>query len=385
MHRGAVAEIDLDAVIHNLGIVRKITSDRRVIAVVKADAYGHGSVEVSRRLEKAGVSYLAVALSSEAVKLREAGVRSPIIVLFDRQDIPSFFEYDLIPVISDLGFARRLSEEAGRRRRSLQVHIKVDTGMGRLGFGPENLSKAVTAISRTGSLVLSGLMSHFSDSDISDKSFAGIQVRTFLEAREIILKGRKGSEPLLCHMANSAATLSLRSAHFDAVRPGIMLYGCSPLTHPLKWKGGSPGILKPAMKITTEILTVKKFRKGSPVSYGRTFVTRRDSLIALLPVGYADGFSRAFSNNADVLIRGKRAPVVGRVCMDLTMVDVSGISPVREGDEVVLMGRQGDEEITAQEMAARAATIPYEILTSLGTRSRRIYTATARKRIVKRP
>jgi alanine racemase len=380
VRRGAVAEIDLDAVTCNLGVVRRLTRNRPVIAVVKADAYGHGAIQVSRRLGEEGVSHLAVAFVEEGIKLREAGISTPIIVLFDRQDAALFFEYNLIPVLHDLRFAERLSKEGRRRGRVLGVHVKIDTGMGRLGFNCRDISRQINSVSKLGFVAVRGMMSHFSDSDVADKSFAQVQMDKFFEVKEKLLKAMKRPGDLLCHMANSAATMTLKEAHLDAVRPGIMLYGQSPL-------GGSGGgkrkaafDLMPAMKVKTEVLAMRRLQKGTPVSYGRTFTTKRESLIAVLPVGYADGFSRAFSNNADVLIRGVRAPVVGRVCMDLTMVDVTDIEGVKEGDEVVLFGRQGRGEITARELADRAATIPYEILTSIGVRSRRFYISSGKPR-----
>ncbi len=382
VYRGAVAEIDLNAVSHNFRTVKRLTGNRPVIAVVKADAYGHGAVEAAKRLADEGVLFLAVAFTGEAIKLREAGVRTPILVLFDKNDLPDFFEYHLTPVLHDLPTAKMFSREAGKRNRSLDVHVKIDTGMGRLGFHSSEIMKELTAIRKMPNLRITGLMSHFSDSDISDTSYAEKQLRSFHAVREVLIKKSGGS--LLCHMANSAATLSLKDAHLDAVRPGLILYGHSPFQHnppiPLPkafgikgGKGGFGAFLKPAMKVKTEILSLRRLRKGTPVSYGRTFITERNSVIAVLPVGYADGYSRALTNSMDVLVKGKRAPVVGRVCMDLIMVDVTGIQGMKEKDEVVLLGRQGREEITASEMGAKAGTISYEILTSLGSRSRRIY------------
>lgn len=376
MHRGAIAEIDLDAVTHNLGIVKKITENRPVIAVVKADAYGHGAIEVSRRLVNEGVSALAVAFTDEAIKLREAGIDSPIVVLFDKCDSADILKFNLIPVIHDLHSAKRLSEEARKRGNTLNVHVKVDTGMGRIGFNGAGVLRDIVAVSKMDYLNIAGLMSHFSDSDIADKSYARLQIERFNAVRDILRKVVKS--PPLCHIANSAATLSFRDAHFDAVRPGLILYGYSPMQksetiEAFRLPNFRASELKPAMRIKTQILSLRKLQKGTPVSYGRTFITRRKSLIAVLPVGYADGFSRAFSNNADVLVKGKRAPVVGRVCMDLTMIDVTDIERMKEGDEVVLIGRQGRGEITATEIAIKAGTIPYEILTAIGNRSRRIY------------
>jgi alanine racemase len=218
-------------------------------------------------------------------------------------------------------------------------------------------------------------MSHFSDADMAERSYAEEQLRKFAGLREKALSifGRE----VPCHIANSAAVLSFSEAYLDAVRPGLALYGYSPFsegTQPSAVGKGSPVLdLRPAMTVGTRILSVRKLHKGTPVSYGRTFVTERESLVAVLPVGYADGYGRILSNNAEVLVGGRRAPVIGRVCMDLMMVDVTDVEGVAEGDEAVLIGKQGGEEITVHEIARRAGTISYEVLTTLGSRSKRVY------------
>lgn len=369
-----MAEIDLDAISHNLGRARELAAGRSVIAVVKAEAYGHGSTEVSKRLAKDGVYSLAVAFMNEAVQLRRDGIDTRIMVLFDKHNISDFFEYNLIPVVHDLQFASRLSAEAKKRGHKIDVHIKLDTGMGRAGFNTENVLEDILAIAGMDNLKVAGLMSHFSEADMADRSCAYEQLSRFNEVKEILPeKLKKG---LICHIANSAATLALSEACMDAVRPGIMLYGCSPF----EGQGGEQAAsghvttgLKPVMRVKTQILSLRKLKKGKPVSYGGAFITVRDSLMAVISVGYADGYMRSLSNNAEVIVRGKRAPVAGRVCMDLTIADVTGIEDVAEGDEVVLLGSQGDEEITAWELARHAGTIPYEVLISLGSRSVREY------------
>jgi alanine racemase len=363
VNRGAVAEIDLLALRHNLGVVGGFIDQRPVIAVVKADAYGHGAVEISKRLLSEGVSTLAVAFTGEAKVLRQEGIGARILVLFDRTDIPDYFEYGLTPVIQDMKTADELSMEAQKRGVKIPVHLKVDTGMGRIGIRPEDAVAAALEISEKGGMELEGLMSHFSEADLADRSFAVVQIETFNAIKNSIRE--KLGRSITVHMGNSAAVLSLRDALFDEVRPGILLYGCSPLNDHYG--------LEPLMKIKTKVLSVRSLPPSCPISYGRTFITGRPSRIAVLPVGYADGYNRLFSNNAEVLVRGKRAPVVGRVCMDLTMADVTEIEGVAEGDEVVLLGRQGNETITARELAARINTIPYDILTSLGGRSRKEY------------
>ena len=388
MDRGPTAEIDLNAIAHNIRIAKKITGTRTVIAVVKADGYGHGAVEVSRQLIKEGASYLAVAYTSEAIALRHAGIKAPIIILFDKNNIEDYLKYSLIPVVHDSKTAQRFSKEAKARKHNVNLHIKVDTGMGRLGFNMEDIEKEISATAKMNFISVRGLMSHFSDAGLYDRSYALMQLERFNKAKSILSK--KGIKRIICHMANSAAVMTLPEPYFDAVRPGLMLYGCSPihdagskmqdnppLIPPLirMDRGGlhHASCLKPAMTVKTKILSIRRLKKGTPVSYGRTFITARESLIAVLPIGYADGYPRVLSNNADVIIRGKRAPVAGRICMDTAMADVTEIRDASEGDEVILLGRQKNTAVTAFELAEKAGTIPYEILTSLGNRSKRVY------------
>jgi len=368
MERGLVAEIDLQAVSRNFRVIREITGGRPVIAVVKADAYGHGAAQVSERLISDGAEYLAVAFMDEARELREAGITVPILVLFD-PDVHEAFEYNLTPVVGTLKAAFDLSREADKLGRNINIHIKVDTGMGRSGFLGQ-VQRDILEIARLKGITIEGVMSHFSEADISDRSFACSQIAAFNALRND-LAGAGLSIPLY-HLANSAAVLALPESYCDAVRPGIMLYG---------HQSGSPTAdakLVPAMSAKARILALRKLPPGTPVSYGRTFVTARESLIGVMAAGYADGFSRLFSNKASVLVRGQRAPVVGRVCMDVTMIDVTDIAGVSETDDVVIMGRQGGESISAAELARWSDTIPYEVMLSIGSRARRIYTCLSR-------
>jgi alanine racemase len=361
--RGTVSEINLSALRHNLKIVRQIVDKRTVIAVVKADAYGNGSVGISKELVSAGISHLAVAYTEEAKILRDAGITAKIIVLFDRSEIDDYFVYDLVPVIYDIDTAVAFSREAVKRGKRVRVHLKIDTGMGRLGLMPGEAVAASSFIAGLEGIELEGLLSHFSGADSTDCSHALQQLEVFNSMRSAIqLKtGRK----LLAHMANSAAILSLKEGLLDAVRPGLALYGYSPFQE-------SHG-LRPITKIKTRVLSIRRLAAGSPVSYGRSFITKRESKIAVVPVGYADGYNRLFSNNAEMLVRGTRVPVVGRICMDLTMIDVTQVEDICEGDEVVLLGQQGDDMISANELSSRINTIPYEIMTSLGGRARKEY------------
>jgi alanine racemase len=367
MHRGVVAEIDLGAVCKNLRTVKALSGNRAIIATVKADAYGHGAIEVSRTLVRAGADYLAVAFTEEARKLREAGINAPLIVLFD-PDIDDVLKYNLIPVLSDIKSAHSVAKEAEKRGVRIPVHLKVDTGMGRLGLADYPV-KAILDIATLKGIIIEGIMSHFSEADLADPSFAKLQIDAFTKLRTELLQN--GLDVKLFHIANSAAVLSIPESHLDAVRPGLMLYGYSPLQKSETISQKTE--LVPVMTAKARFISLRRLCAGTPISYARTFVTKRESLIGVIAVGYADGFSTRFSNNAEVLVKGRRAPVVGRVCMDLTMVDLTDIDEVTEDDEAVIIGRQGSESIGAEDLARRIGTIPYEILTSLGSRAKRKY------------
>ncbi len=356
------AEIDLKALSHNLQIVRKKTENKNILAVVKADAYGHGAETVSKHLIKNGVSMLGVAFTQEGIALRESGIKSPIFVFFDRDNTDACIEHNLTPVIYDLNSAKKINTLAKKMDLVVPVHIKVDTGMGRVGIMPDKALNDIPKISALSHIRPEGIMSHFSEADLQDKNFAIHQQDIF----KILIKELKksGITFKLIHMANSAAVLTMPDAHFNTVRPGIMLYGYGCCE---KEK------LKPVMTLKSKIILLKKVPKGTSISYGRTFITKRKSTIATIPVGYADGYNRKLSNNGEVLIKGKRAPVAGRVCMDTIMADVTDIPDINYKSEVVLIGRQGNEQITADDIAEKIGTIPYEVLTSIGARVKRTY------------
>lgn len=367
MHRGIIAEIDLGAVSANLRSVKALADHSAVIAVVKADAYGHGAVEVSETLVGAGVDYLAVAFTEEAVKLREAGITAPIIILFD-PDLRDILKYNLIPVLSDRKTALAFAREVERRGMRIPVHIKVDTGMGRLGL-TEGPAREILEIAAEKGIVVEGIMSHLSEADLADPFFTKLQLDAFNALKMELLQS--GLQIKMFHIANSAAVMNIPEAHFDAVRPGLMLYGYSSCDNTTKASRAAQ--LQPVMTAKTRFISLRRLQAGTPISYARTFVAKRESLIGVIAVGYADGFSTRFSNNAAVLVKGKRAPVVGRVCMDVTMIDLTEIEGVNENEEVVIIGNQGTESIGADELAKRIQTIPYEILTSLGSRAKRRY------------
>jgi len=373
--RPTTAHIDLGALRHNLAQVRRLAGDREVIAIVKADAYGHGAVPVARALAAEGVTRFGVALVEEGRALREAGIRGEVLVLggFVEDQAAEIVELGLTATIFHAGHADALNEAARRAGRAVPVHVKIDTGMGRLGFSPDAAPDAVAALARCAFLRLEGLMTHFADADLADPAYAREQVARFDAVAGTVR--RAGVHIPIRHAANSAAVMaasSWRSAMggplYDAVRPGLMLYGARP--------GPAVGAgvdLRPVLSLTTRILLLKRVPPGTPISYGRTFVTRRESLIAVLPIGYADGYPRALSNAGRVLVRGRAAPVVGRVCMDLTMVDATDVPDAAEGDEAVVIGAQGAAAITVEEVAAGAGTIAYEILCGIGPRVPRRY------------
>ncbi len=360
MQRGLLLEIDLRHLLHNLTEIKRRVK-RPIIAVVKADAYGHGAVEVSKTLQNAGVDLFAVAFLSEALELRESGINTDILVLFERDASEEFLDRDLIPVINSIHFARELSKIALRRNRKLRVHLNIDTGMGRVGLNGESVQTEIEEVLRLEGLQPVGLMTHFPEADSEEREYSIRQIRTLLQVREYLIQ-RVG--PLICHAANSHAILNLPESYMDMVRPGLMLYG---------------GLQTEAMDIR-QVMTVRSFiadirrvKKGTSISYGRTFITTRQSLIGVVPAGYADGVPRSLSNNFSVLVKGRRVPVVGRVCMDLTMVDLTDLEEVDEGEEVVFLGVQGGEMIGVEEIARAAGTIPYEIMTTMGRSRRRIY------------
>ena len=357
-----IAEVDLRALSHNLRVVKNKTGGRDIMAVVKANAYGHGALEISRHLIQKGISKLGVAFTGEAIALRESGINIPITVFFDRDNIDECIRYKLTPTVFALSSARKIDAKARKLNKKIPVHIKVDTGMGRIGLTLDSALKEIAAIASLKNIAPEGIMSHFSDADLKDKKFAKLQLRKFrelitsLEEKNITFRHH--------HMANSAAVLSMPEAHFDMVRPGIMLYGY-----------GYHGVrgLKPVLSVKSNILLLKTVPKGTPISYGRTFITKRRSTIATIPLGYADGYSRKLSNKGEVLIKGGRTPVVGRVCMDTIMVDVTDIPDVSYKSKAVIIGSQGKEKITAEEIADKTGTIPYEVLTAIGQRIKRVY------------
>ena len=374
MVRSTTADIDLDAIGHNFrAIVDYLAAghDGRtppgVIAVVKANAYGHGAAPVGIALERAGATLLACADIEEAVTLRRAGVRSEILVFgaLGVSDVSGIFDYKLTPTVSTPSAGKALQEQAARRKTRLKYHLKIDTGMNRLGLRYDNLSRTLPDLLASENLELVGLYTHFATADMPEHPLMEQQRARFEAVREDLRA--RGIHPTVVHAANSAALLRDSRVWYDLVRPGLLLYGVVP--PPL----ASTLPLRPVLSLRSRIVAVKHIRAGESVSYGARFIAERPTRIAVVPAGYADGIDLRLAGRGAVLVRGRRAPIVGAVAMDMLMIDMTDIEAY-PGDDVVLLGTQGDERIDVREMAAAIGTIPWEILCRLGSRIERIYT-----------
>jgi alanine racemase len=367
--RPTIAEVDLKALEFNYRQIQKrISKGVKILAVVKANAYGHGAVPISLKLEKLGVEYLGVAVSEEGIELRKGGVKAPILILggIYGNETDKVFRYSLTPVVFQSDIFQILFKEAERRREKVKIHLKVDTGMGRLGI-PINLWPSfLKEIKQSPRVEIEGFLSHFAMTDEEGTTFTQHQWNEFQKA--VALAREFGISFKYLHMASSAPLTTFPSYSGDLVRPGIMLYGSYP--SPL-YQNFIP--LRPIMTLKTRVHFLKSVPPGTKISYGGTFLTKRESLIATLPIGYADGYNRLLSNQGEVLIRGVRVPVVGRVCMDFIMVDVTDIPKVSLGDEVVLIGRQGRGKISVEEIAEKIGSISYEVFCLIGERVPRVY------------
>ncbi len=365
------AEIDLGALTRNLETLRAAAPGVDVLAVVKADAYGHGATPVSRALEAGGVRFLGVALVEEGLVLREAGLRSDILVLGGAYEggWAAMLEHRMIPVVFRHEHLTALDAAARARGMKARAHLKVDTGMGRLGALPADVPAFLEAARGCRGVDLEGLCSHFANADLADAALTAQQIARFRTALGQMRAA--GFDPRWRHLSNSAGLLALPEARdgveMNLARPGLALYGLAPAP----WLQ-PPRVLEPVLSWKTAVVHVKAVPTGTPISYGSTWTAPRPSRIATLPVGYADGWSRLLSNRGAVLVRGRRAPIVGRVCMDLCMVDVTDVPGVEVGDEVVLIGRQGSEVQDAHQLAALEGTIAYDVLCAVGARVPRV-------------
>lgn len=365
------AEIDLGAIRDNFAAMRgRLRDDTKMIAVVKTDAYGHGAVRIAEMMEpEAYIWGFAVATTEEAVELRRAGIRKPILCLgfVFPQDYDLLVRLQIRPATFKLSMARQLSEAASRAGMILPVHLAVDTGMGRIGFQVcEEDADEAAEIAKLSNLRVEGLFTHFARADERDKDYTQEQFRKYCRFEQM-LEERGVSIPLR-HAANSASIMELPGTHLDAVRAGITIYGI----YPSDEVDRNLMPMKPAMSLISHICYIKKVPAGTSISYGGTFVTERESRIATIPVGYGDGYPRSLSNKGSVLIRGRRAPIVGRVCMDQFMVDVTEIE-AEEFDRVTLLGQDGKDAVTADELGRLSGRFPYELVCDISKRVPRVY------------
>ncbi len=363
------ATVNLTALAHNLSCIKRYLSPGcEVMAIVKANAYGHGAVETAQALTRQGIERFAVASLDEGIALRQAGLSASIVVLgalFEEQ-VSDLVAHRLTPVVSDGRILPTLAKAARSHPTSYPIHLKVETGMGRLGFSPEDLLSFLDNPILRSPLQVEGMMTHLADADGADSDFTERQLGAFRAMLEQIRQ--RGLSIPLVHTANSAAIVRFPDAHFSLVRPGIMLYGY----HTLPATIPAPD-LTPVLSLRTTIVQLRTIPRGRTVSYNGTFVAQRPTRIAVLPIGYADGYSRRLSHCGSVLIQGRRAPIVGLVCMDMIMVDVTDLAPVQVGEAVTLIGQQGQESIWADEVADWIGTIPYEVLCGIGSRVPRLY------------
>jgi len=364
------ATINLSALAHNLAVLRRFLSPHcEILAIVKADGYGHGSIVITKTLAHLGISKFGVATIQEGVTLRKAGLTGTIIVLgaiFSGQ-LQDLLHYQLTPVISDTDLAQQLGNALSTNQAPFPVHVKVDTGMSRLGLKPEEVPILLDSPLFRGPLVLESLMTHLADADNPDPTFTLQQLSQFQSiAKQLRLKGI--TIPYL-HVANTAGMVLHTQSHLDMVRPGLLLYGYLPPQHitPI------PLDLKPVLSLSTKIVQTRTVAAGEPLSYSGAYRTPRPSRIGILPIGYTHGYNRLLSNRGEVLIENTRVPIVGTICMDMTLVDITAVPEARVGSDVVVLGSQGTETISAIDIANWQESIPYEVLCNIGPRVNRVY------------
>ncbi|AKL97396.1 alanine racemase [Endomicrobium proavitum] len=361
-------EVDKSDFHFNLKKIKEhLAKDTKIMTVIKANAYGHGGVALAKEAQKAGISWIAVSSLEEGITFREAGIKTNILVLgglYPFENLQVAIVHNLTPTISTMAALSALEDMAVRHNKIANFHLAVDTGMGRIGSLSESVYPMLQKIAQTPELNMTGMYTHFTVAD-TDPVFTQMQLESFTK----IVKYARQTLGLkfIAHSANSAALFRNKRTHLDMVRPGISLFGLSPFKHAERFIK-----LKPVLTWKTKISFLKRVPSGFCVSYGRTFVTTKESVIATIPVGYADGYNRLLSNKGDVLVRGKRCPIAGRITMDMTMIDVTGVKGVALGDEVVLIGAQGKEQIKVDELAKIQDTINYEVTCAISPRVPRI-------------
>lgn len=368
----AWAEVNLDNIAHNVREIRRITDKRaEIMGIVKADAYGHGVSAVAKTLLKNGVTYLAVSMLDEAIQLRNEGIDVPILILSytDPARADEIIFYDVTQAVFSHDLAEALSSAAIKLNRNAKIHIKIDTGMGRVGFLPGySAVKDVMQIAKLPGIIIEGLFTHFASADETDKTYTQIQFEKFMSICTEL--NRIGIYIPIKHVSNSAGIMQYPNMHLDMVRPGIILYGMYPSNEVDK----SIIDLKPAMTLKANITMVKEVEEGTSISYGRIFTTSRKSKIATVPIGYADGYTRLLTGKGQMLLHGQRVPVLGKICMDQCMVDVTDLDcEVSVGDEIVVFGSQGEETLLIEELAEQVGTVNYELVCIIGKRIPRVY------------
>lgn len=362
------AEVDLSDIQYNVKqIAKRVGPNVRILGVMKANAYGHGLVPVTKAVLEAGASYIGVAIADEGMELR-GHTQVPILVFSPpfEDSLETYVRFDLDATITSVETAHALNEVARSAGKKARVQIKIDTGMGRIGFMPEVALDAIRAVANLDSIRIVGVYSHFATSDESNKEFSKRQLGMF---RDLVSSIKElGLDDVIFHIANSGAVLDIPDSYFDMVRPGIMTYGYYP-----SLETSESVDIRPALSLKSSIALIKNVKAGTSISYGRKYFTSKDSRIAVVPIGYGDGFTRLLTGKGFVLIRGKRYPIAGTITMDHVMVDLGSDYEVQQGDEVVLLGKDGSDSITAWELASKLGTIPYEILCMLNNRVPRIY------------
>lgn len=383
------AKVDLDAIKYNYNALKKhmiatqlpqngaldfkFEQPVKIMAVIKADGYGHGAIPIGRELEELGIDYIAVAIFQEGIQLRKEGIKTPILVLGNTpaEAFPMLLQYDLIQTIYSVHMGLNLAATASRLQIQAKIHIKIDTGMGRIGIRAvnqpvESVAEQIAELYHSPDLKVLGIFTHFSKADELDKSYTQKQVDCFNQLLNYLY--HHDMLPDLIHASNSAGLIDVHNANYAMVRAGIALYGLYPsdeVDHSVS--------LRPALSIKSRVVFVKTVEKGEPISYGGIYVTSKDTVIATIPIGYADGYSRALSNKGKVVIRGQFAPVIGRVCMDQILVDVTHIDGVCENDDVYLIGGTSEASVSVEDIAKIMQTINYEVICLIGKRVPRVY------------